>query len=439
MTLHLPPASPPLLILALLPGKMTTSTTAAAAAAASASTTATSATSAAKALIDATSKTPPIPPTITTITNNLLVSNLARKMALASLSVAVLSMADHNFKRTKRLIKLPLEKKYADIQRAKLPPFLPDFLVEMEDVDMDGDVDVDIDVDIEEDETFDSFGIEENNLDNGMSHNEDYNDISGSGHGSNNDNSMNNNNKIPTEYSNLPTTNQQKATTTTTTTNNSNSKNKKNIIKMQAKWKHITNQIKTQTPKPPQSITSKLAMRQRMKLIQKREYEILRRNKIRDELVLLQDLKRQQLLASLANKDKRTTTNKVGKNRLRKPISSSRKDIETMNASPLLSSQQPPLGYALITGASKGIGRAIAVECARWGIPLILVARDLQRLERLADDIEACYGVDCKILQADLGVGGMAKRIHMATCDAGLNVDLLVNNGETESFIFIFM
>ena len=45
-------------------------------------------------------------------------------------------------------------------------------------------------------------------------------------------------------------------------------------------------------------------MRQRMKLIQKREYEILRRNKIRDELVLLQDLKRQQLLASLANKDK---------------------------------------------------------------------------------------------------------------------------------------
>merc|ERR1711957_763931 len=69
-----------------------------------------------------------------------------------------------------------------------------------------------------------------------MSHNEDYNDICGSGNGSNNDNTVNDNNKILTEYNNLATN--PKSST--------NSKNNKSVEKIQAKWKHITNQIKTQ-------------------------------------------------------------------------------------------------------------------------------------------------------------------------------------------------
>lgn len=85
-------------------------------------------------------------------------------------------------------------------------------------------------------------------------------------------------------------------------------------------------------------------------------------------------------------------------------------------------------GYALVTGASKGIGRSIAVELARWGIPLVLVARDIDSLMALAYDIQACYGVDCCVLQADLSKPTSAKSIYKTVKDAGLNVQVLVNN-----------
>lgn len=91
------------------------------------------------------------------------------------------------------------------------------------------------------------------------------------------------------------------------------------------------------------------------------------------------------------------------------------------------------LGYALVTGASRGIGRAIAVELARWEIPLILVARDVTRLTSLAYDLEACYGVKCCVLEADLTKPGVAEDIHRATEKAGLKVDILVNNAGISS------
>ena len=85
-------------------------------------------------------------------------------------------------------------------------------------------------------------------------------------------------------------------------------------------------------------------------------------------------------------------------------------------------------GYALVTGASRGIGRAIAVELARYNIPLILVARDLEKLSAVAKDIETLYGIPCRILQADLTTQDCASRIHDATTKAGLDVDILINN-----------
>lgn len=91
------------------------------------------------------------------------------------------------------------------------------------------------------------------------------------------------------------------------------------------------------------------------------------------------------------------------------------------------------MGYALVTGASRGIGRAIAVELARWEIPLILVARDVERLTSLANDIERCYGVKCIVLPADLSKGDTAEKIHDATKEAGLRVDILVNNAGISS------
>jgi short chain dehydrogenase len=85
------------------------------------------------------------------------------------------------------------------------------------------------------------------------------------------------------------------------------------------------------------------------------------------------------------------------------------------------------LGYALVTGASQGIGRAIAVELARWRIPLILVARDAQTLTDLAFDLQTCYGVECSVLPADLSRPYAAEQIYKAVIDAGLRVDVSDN------------
>ncbi|MFM9158989.1 MAG: SDR family NAD(P)-dependent oxidoreductase, partial [Dolichospermum sp.] len=57
---------------------------------------------------------------------------------------------------------------------------------------------------------------------------------------------------------------------------------------------------------------------------------------------------------------------------------------------------------ALITGASRGIGRAIALELAKQGMKrLILVARDRQKLAQVAAQIEA-LGVETTIMALDL-------------------------------------
>ena len=61
------------------------------------------------------------------------------------------------------------------------------------------------------------------------------------------------------------------------------------------------------------------------------------------------------------------------------------------------------LGKALITGASAGIGATYAERLARRGHNLLLVARDIQRLEAMADRLSREYGVKVEVLKADLG------------------------------------
>ena len=83
--------------------------------------------------------------------------------------------------------------------------------------------------------------------------------------------------------------------------------------------------------------------------------------------------------------------------------------------------------WALITGASAGIGAAVARELAGRGAKLILTARRIDRLETLAAELRA-RGTEVRIVVADLNDPGAPEQIYDATEGAGFPVDILINN-----------
>ena len=89
--------------------------------------------------------------------------------------------------------------------------------------------------------------------------------------------------------------------------------------------------------------------------------------------------------------------------------------------------------WALVTGASAGIGAALARELAGHGAKLILTARRKERLEALAAELRA-KGTEVRIVVADLNYPGAPQQIYDATEGAGLTVDILVNNAGLGQF-----
>lgn len=93
--------------------------------------------------------------------------------------------------------------------------------------------------------------------------------------------------------------------------------------------------------------------------------------------------------------------------------------------------------WALITGASSGIGLELARLIAGDGYSLVITARRSDRLEELAAELQGRHGVEVLPLQADLSRPGSAEELHRQLFDRRILPSILVNNagfGELGSF-----
>lgn len=85
-------------------------------------------------------------------------------------------------------------------------------------------------------------------------------------------------------------------------------------------------------------------------------------------------------------------------------------------------------GWALVTGASGGLGEEMAKQLAARGFPLVLVARSVRLLESLQQEIQASHGTDVRVLPMDLGLPGAGATLADEVDSMGLPVEVLVNN-----------
>jgi short-subunit dehydrogenase len=84
--------------------------------------------------------------------------------------------------------------------------------------------------------------------------------------------------------------------------------------------------------------------------------------------------------------------------------------------------------WALVTGASAGIGVELATQLAHGGTHLVLTARRRDRLEELSRKLKAAHGIQTEIIVADLAQAEAPEQIYNFTRQKGIAIDLLINN-----------
>lgn len=84
--------------------------------------------------------------------------------------------------------------------------------------------------------------------------------------------------------------------------------------------------------------------------------------------------------------------------------------------------------FALVTGASRGLGADMARELARRGIPLVLTARSRPEMEALARELVEAHGVTVHVVPGDLGRPGGADELARRVEALGVPISFLVNN-----------
>jgi short-subunit dehydrogenase len=82
--------------------------------------------------------------------------------------------------------------------------------------------------------------------------------------------------------------------------------------------------------------------------------------------------------------------------------------------------------WAIVAGASEGLGAAYAAELAARGLNLVLVARRSELLQALADELSTKYKVQTKLIAQDLSAPDAAEQIVRSTAD--LEIGLLIYN-----------
>ena len=96
--------------------------------------------------------------------------------------------------------------------------------------------------------------------------------------------------------------------------------------------------------------------------------------------------------------------------------------------------KQPQHRTALITGASGGIGLALAQVFARHGHDLVLIARSEDKLKALAADLEKQHGIRTRVLARDLTDPAAPDAIFEQLQTEGVAVEILVNNAGYASY-----
>uniref|UniRef100_A0A673GJ83 3-ketoacyl-CoA reductase n=1 Tax=Sinocyclocheilus rhinocerous TaxID=307959 RepID=A0A673GJ83_9TELE len=87
----------------------------------------------------------------------------------------------------------------------------------------------------------------------------------------------------------------------------------------------------------------------------------------------------------------------------------------------------PKLGkWAVVTGATDGIGKSYAEELARRGFSMMLISRSQEKLDDVAKSLESAYNVETKTIAVDYGQIDIYPKIEKGL--AGLEIGVLVNN-----------
>lgn len=88
----------------------------------------------------------------------------------------------------------------------------------------------------------------------------------------------------------------------------------------------------------------------------------------------------------------------------------------------------PADSWALITGASSGLGVDFAHELAAQGHNLVLVARRKDRLHELAAELQARFAIRTKVIGLDLSANGIGEAVKLLLAQEDIRIDVLINN-----------